>query len=196
MGKPLSAVEKQMYFVDGGAELSPLACAYIRARGADRLSSYGDWAALSDVCDATTAAYLKPEVSDGVIAPGYTAEALEILKTKKKGNYNIVQIDRDYIPAPTERKDVFGVTFEQGRNEFRIDETLLGNIVTENKDLPESAKTDMAVVVAPENTEKFIAAAQEENLEAYLVAVVTKSPRMVMDASRNTEWNTLVSLVC
>jgi len=147
VGKPLSAVEKQMYFVDGGAELSPLACAYIRARGADRLSSYGDWAALSDVCDATTAAYLKPEVSDGVIAPGYTAEALEILKTKKKGNYNIVQIDRDYIPAPTERKDVFGVTFEQGRNEFRIDETLLGNIVTENKDLPESAKTDMLLAL-------------------------------------------------
>ena len=147
VGKPLSTVEKQMYFVDGGAELSPLACAYIRARGADRLSSYGDWAALSDVCDAATAAYLKPEVSDGVIAPGYTAEALEILKVKKKGNYNIVQIDLDYIPAPTERMDVFGVTFEQGRNEFQIDETLLRNIVTENKDLPESAKTDMLLAL-------------------------------------------------
>ena len=147
VGKPLSTVEKQMYFVDGGAELSPLACAYIRARGADRLSSYGDWAALSDVCDAATAAYLKPEVSDGVIAPGYTAEALEILKVKKKGNYNIVQIDLDYIPAPTERKGVFGVTFEQGRNEFQIDETLLRNIVTENKDLPESAKTDMLLAL-------------------------------------------------
>lgn len=147
VGKPLGNVEKQMYFVDGGEELTPLACAYIRARGADRLSSYGDWAALSDVCDAATAAYLKPEVSDGVIAPGYTPEALEILKTKKKGNYNIVQIDPDYIPAPTERKDVFGVTFEQGRNEFRIDEALLGNIVTENKDLPESAKTDLLLAL-------------------------------------------------
>jgi len=147
VGKALSDVERQMYFVDSGAELSPLACAYIRARGADRLSSYGDWAALSDVCDADTAAYLKPEVSDGVIAPGYTAEALEILKTKKKGNYNIVQIDPDYVPAPTERKDVFGVTFEQGRNEFRIDETLLQSIVTENKDLPESAKTDMLLAL-------------------------------------------------
>lgn len=147
VGKPLGDVAKQMYFVDGGTELTPLACAYIRARGADRLSSYGDWAALSDVCDAATAAYLKPEVSDGVIAPGYTPEALEILKTKKKGNYNIVQIDPDYIPAPTERKDVFGVTFEQGRNEFRIDESLLGNIVTENKDLPESAKTDLLLAL-------------------------------------------------
>ncbi|BAK97848.1 putative phosphoribosylaminoimidazolecarboxamide formyltransferase [Oscillibacter valericigenes Sjm18-20] len=147
VGKPLSTVEKQMYFVDGSADLTPLACAYIRARGADRLSSYGDWAALSDVCDAATAAYLKPEVSDGVIAPGYTPEALEILKTKKKGNYNIVQIDPDYIPAPTERKDVFGVTFEQGRNEFGIDETLLRNIVTENKTLPESAKTDMLLAL-------------------------------------------------
>jgi phosphoribosylaminoimidazolecarboxamide formyltransferase/IMP cyclohydrolase len=147
VGKSLGTVERQMYFVDGGAELTPLACAYIRARGADRLSSYGDWAALSNVCDAATAAYLKPEVSDGVIAPGYTPEALEILKTKKKGNYNIIEIDPDYIPAPTERKDVFGVTFEQGRNEFQIDETLLSSIVTENKDLPENAKTDMLLAL-------------------------------------------------
>ena len=115
----------------------PIACAYVRARGADRLCSYGDWAALSDVCDADTARYLKAEVSDGIIAPGYTAEALEILKTKKKGGYNVIQIDPDYIPAPQERKDVFGVTFEQGRNNFKIDESLLTNIVTKNKELPE-----------------------------------------------------------
>jgi phosphoribosylaminoimidazolecarboxamide formyltransferase/IMP cyclohydrolase len=145
VGLPLSDVDKQIYFVEPDAELSPIACAYIRARGADRLCSYGDWAALSDVCDAATANYLKAEVSDGVIAPGYTDEALEILKSKKKGNYNIVQIDPDYVPAPQEFKDVFGVTFQQGRNEFKIDEALLTNIVTENKDLPESAKRDMIV---------------------------------------------------
>ena len=145
VGLPLSDTDKQIYFVDKDAQLSPIACAYIRARGADRLCSYGDWAALSDVCDAATALYLKYEVSDGIIAPGYTDEALEILKTKKKGNYNVVQIDPAYIPAPQEHKDVFGITFEQGRNNFRIDEDLLGNIVTENKDLPESAKIDMGV---------------------------------------------------
>ena len=145
VGLPLSDVEKKIYFVDEGAELSPIACAYIRARGADRLCSYGDWAALSDVCDAATANYLKYEVSDGVIAPGYTDEALAILKTKKKGNYNVVQINPDYVPAPQEYKDVFGITFQQGRNNFKIDEELLGNIVTENKDLPQQAKIDMIV---------------------------------------------------
>ena len=145
VGLPLSETDRKIYFVDEGAELSPIACAYIRARGADRLCSYGDWAALSDVCDAATANYLKYEVSDGVIAPGYTDEALEILKTKKKGNYNVVRIDPDYVPAPQEYKDVFGVTFQQGRNNFAINEELLGNIVTENKDLPQQAKIDMIV---------------------------------------------------
>ena len=145
VGLPLSDVDKKIYFVDEGAELSPIACAYIRARGADRLCSYGDWAALSDVCDAATANYLKAEVSDGVIAPGYTDEALAILKTKKKGNYNVVQIDPDYVPAPQEYKDVFGITFQQGRNNFKIGEELLGNIVTENHDLPQQAKIDMIV---------------------------------------------------
>ena len=147
VGLPLSDVDKKIYFVDETAELTPIACAYIRARGADRLCSYGDWAALSDVCDAATARYLKYEVSDGVIAPGYTDEALEILKTKKKGNYNVVQIDPDYVPAPQEYKDVFGVTFQQGRNNFKIDEDLLTNTVTENKDLPQQAKIDMIVAL-------------------------------------------------
>ena len=123
----------------------PSPAAYIRARGADRLCSYGDWAALSDVCDAATAAYLKDEVSDGIIAPGYTDEALAILKTKKKGNYNVVQIDPDYVPAPQERREIFGVVFEQGHNFLKIDEEMLQNIVTENKELPESAKIDLIV---------------------------------------------------
>jgi len=147
VGLPLSETDKKIYFVDENAELSPIACAYIRARGADRLCSYGDWAALSDVCDAATATYLKYEVSDGVIAPGYTEEALEILKTKKKGGYNVVQIDPDFVPAEEEYKDVFGITFQQGRNNFKIDEELLGNIVTENKDLPQQAKIDMIVAL-------------------------------------------------
>ena len=147
VGLPLSEVDKKIYFVEPDAELSPIACAYIRARGADRLCSYGDWAALSDVCDAATARYLKYEVSDGIIAPGYTDEALEILKTKKKGNYNVVKIDPDYIPAPQEYKDVFGVTFQQGRNNFKIDESLLTNIVTQNHDLPQQAKVDMIVAL-------------------------------------------------
>ncbi len=147
VGLPLSETDRTIYFVEPGAELTPIACAYIRARGADRLCSYGDWAALSDVCDAATAEYLKAEVSDGIIAPGYTDEALAILKTKKKGNYNVVRIDTDYAPAPQEYKDVFGVTFQQGRNEFKIDADLLYNIVTANKDLPESAKIDMIVAL-------------------------------------------------
>ena len=145
VGLPLSEIDRKIYFVDPDAQLSPIACAYIRARGADRLCSYGDWAALSDICDAATANYLKYEVSDGVIAPGYTEEALEILKTKKKGGYNVVQIDPDFVPAPQEHKDVFGITFQQGRNNFEINEELLGNIVTENKDLPQQAKIDMIV---------------------------------------------------
>ena len=147
VGLPLSDVDKKIYFVDESEELSPIACAYIRARGADRLCSYGDWAALSDVCDAATARYLKEEVSDGVIAPGYTAEALEILKTKKKGNYNVIQMDPNYVPEVQEFKDVFGITFQQGRNNFKIDEELLQNIVTENKDLPQQAKIDMIVAL-------------------------------------------------
>ena len=147
VGKPLSDTDRKIYFVDEGAELSPIACAYIRARGADRLCSYGDWAALSDICDADTANYLKGEVSDGIIAPGYTEEALAILREKKKGNYNVVQIDADYIPAEIERKDVFGVTFEQGRNNYRIDRELLTNIVTVNKDLPDQAAIDMMVAL-------------------------------------------------
>ncbi len=147
VGLPLSEVDRKIYFVEEGAELSPIACAYIRARGADRLCSYGDWAALSDECDAATAAYLKEEVSDGVIAPSYTPEALEILKTKKKGNYNVVAIDPAYVCAPQETKDVFGITFEQGHNSFRIDEALLGNLVTANRELPESAKIDMIVAL-------------------------------------------------
>ncbi|MBR2596570.1 MAG: phosphoribosylaminoimidazolecarboxamide formyltransferase [Solobacterium sp.] len=145
VGYPLTDVERKIYFVKEDAELSPIACAYIRARGTDRLSSYGDFAALSDVCDAAVAEYLKAEVSDGIIAPGYTPEALEILKTKKKGNYNVIEIDPDYVPAAQECKDVFGITFEQGHNNFRIDASLLENIVTANKELPEAAKIDMIV---------------------------------------------------
>ena len=147
VGLPLTETDRQVYFVDPEAELSPIACAYIRARGADRLCSYGDWAALSDVCDAATAAYLKDEVSDGIIAPGYTDEALAILKTKKGGKYNVVEMNPDYVPAPQEQKDVFGVTFEQGHNDFRIDESLLENIVTKNTVLPEQAKRDMVVAL-------------------------------------------------
>lgn len=147
VGLPLSDTDKAICFVEPGAALSPIACAYIRARGADRLCSYGDWAALSEVCDAATAEYLKAEVSDGIIAPGYTDEALAILKTKKKGGYNVVEIDPAYVPAPQEYKDVFGVTFEQGHNNFKIDESLLTNIVTANKDLPEAAKIDMIVAL-------------------------------------------------
>lgn len=143
VGLPLSEVEKQIYFVEPDQELTPITCAYIRARGADRLCSYGDWAALSDVCDAATATYLKAEVSDGIIAPGYTDEALEILKTKKKGGYNVIQIDEHYVPQPLERRRIYGVTFEQGRNDLRIDESQLQNIVSANKDLPESAKIDL-----------------------------------------------------
>ena len=146
VGTPLSDVEKKIYFAEG-MELSPIACAYVRARGADRLCSYGDWAALSDVCDAATARYLALEVSDGVIAPGYTDEALEILKAKRKGGYNVVQIDPDYVPREVEHKDVFGITFEQGRNNFAINESLLDNIVTDSKDLPDSAKRDMLVAL-------------------------------------------------
>ena len=144
VGLPLSDTLKKIYFVDD-LELSPLACAYARARGADRMSSYGDWAALSDVCDKETALMLQREVSDGVIAPGYTDEALEILKSKRRGTYNIVQIDPEYRPAPVEHKDVFGVTFEQGRNELKIDNELLNNMVTDNKNLPEEAKRDLLI---------------------------------------------------
>ena len=142
LGLPLTEVERQIYFAPEG-DLSPIACAYIRARGADRLCSFGDWAALSDVCDADTARFLALEVSDGVIAPGYTDEALAILQTKRKGGYNVVKIDPDYAPAPIERRNIFGITFEQGYNDFVIDETLLENLVTVNKDLPQQAKHDM-----------------------------------------------------
>lgn len=146
VGLPLTETDRKIYFVDD-TELSPIACAYVRARGADRMSSYGDWAALSDVCDADTARLLKKEVSDGVIAPGYTEEALEILKQKKKGNYNVVQIDPNYVPNEIEHKQVFGITFEQGRNNIKIDESLLTNIVSENKNLPDSAKRDLIIAL-------------------------------------------------
>lgn len=149
IGTKLPESLKKACFVDDvdGLDDSPLACAYARARGTDRLSSFGDWVALSDVCDVTTAKLIKREVSDGIIAPGYEPEALEILKQKKKGNYNIVKIDPDYIPDPIETKDVFGITFEQGRNNFKIDSELLGNIVTDKKDLPESAKRDLIIAL-------------------------------------------------
>ena len=146
VGVPLTDVLRQIYFVPAAAgELSLLACAYARARGADRMSSFGDWIALSDVCDTPTAQLIKPEVSDGIIAPGYTDEALEILKSKRRGGYSIVQIDPAYVPAPVERKQVFGVTFEQGRNECRIDDQMLSEIVTANKALPEGAKRDLLI---------------------------------------------------
>ena len=147
VGVKLSDSLKRACFVDdiAGLDDSPLACAYARARGTDRMSSFGDWIALSDVCDVTTATLIKREISDGIIAPGYTDEALEILKTKKKGNYNIVKIDPDYVPEVTERKQVFGITFEQGRNNFEINRALLTNIVTENKEMPESAVIDLII---------------------------------------------------
>ena len=146
VGLPLSDTLKKIYFVDD-LELSPIACAYARARGADRMSSYGDWVALSDTCDKETAVLLAREVSDGVIAPDYTAEALEILKTKRKGSYNVVKIDPAYTPAPIEHKDVFGVTFEQGRNEVKIDGAMLENVVTANKEIPQEAKRDLLIAL-------------------------------------------------
>ena len=145
VGLPLSDTLAKIYWVDDLGDLSPLACAYARARGADRMSSYGDFIALSDVCDVSTANMIKREVSDGVIAPGYEPEALEILKSKKRGNYNVIQIDPAYIPAPIEKKQVFGITFEQGRNELNIDDKFFDNIVTENKELTEEAKRDLAI---------------------------------------------------
>ena len=145
VGTPLSDIEKQIYFVDDEGPLTPIACAYIRARGADRMSSYGDWAALSDVCDKRTAQYLKHEVSDGVIAPGYTDEALEILRSKKGGKYNVVQIDPNYECAPVEQKDVFGITFEQGHNNYEISTDLLNEVVTKNRNIPDEAKRDMVI---------------------------------------------------
>ena len=146
VGLPLSEVERKIYWVDDmDVEFTPLANAYIRARGADRMSSFGDFISLSDVCDKETALVIKREVSDGVIAPGYTDEALEILKAKKKGNYNVIEIDPNYVPDPIEHKEVFGITFEQGRNELVIDEHFFDNIVTENKEIPDSAKMDLAI---------------------------------------------------
>ena len=146
VGLPLTEVERKIYWVDDmDVEFTPLANAYIRARGADRMSSFGDFISLSDICDKETALVIKREVSDGVIAPGYTDEALEILKAKKKGNYNVIEIDPDYVPAPIEHKEVFGITFEQGRNELVIDEHFFDNIVTENKEIPDSAKMDLAI---------------------------------------------------
>ena len=145
VGQPLSDIEKKIYWVSEDAKLSPLACAYAKARGADRMSSFGDFISLSDVCDEATALLIKPEVSDGVIAPGYTDEALAILSAKKKGNYCVLQIDESYKPAPIEHKEVYGITFEQGRNELKIDDELFSNIVTKNKDLTDQARIDMAV---------------------------------------------------
>ena len=147
VGTPLSDVLREIYFVPATAELSPLACAYARARGADRMSSFGDWISLSDECDAATARLIKPEVSDGIIAPGYTQEAFDILMTKRQGNYNIVRIDPDYEPEAIERKDVFGVTFEQGRNMLHIGDDFFTNVVTANKQLPDFAKRDLAVAM-------------------------------------------------
>lgn len=145
VGLPLDETLKKIYWVDDMGDLSPLACAYARARGADRMSSFGDFISLSDVCDADTARMIKREVSDGVIAPGYTDEALEILKSKKNGNYNVIAMDPDYVPAAAEKKQVYGITFEQGRNDLLVDRALLGNIVTEHKELPDSAKVDLMI---------------------------------------------------
>ena len=145
VGRPLSDTLKKIYFVDDLGELSPLACAYARARGADRMSSYGDFIALSDVCDVLTAKMIQREVSDGIIAPGYTDEALEILKSKRKGTYNIIKIDENYVPAPVETKQVYGVTFEQGRNELNINKELLSNLVTDNKDIPDDKLEDLMI---------------------------------------------------
>ena len=147
VGLPLTAVERKIYWVDDMGDLSPLASAYARARGADRMSSFGDFISLSDVCDADTARLIKREVSDGIIAPGYEPEALEILKAKKKGNYAVIKIDPEYVPNPIETKDVYGVTFEQGRNELVINDELFANVVTENKEIPESAKIDLAIAM-------------------------------------------------
>lgn len=147
VGLPLDETLAKIYWVDDLGQLSPLACAYARARGADRMSSFGDFIALSDVCDADTARLIKREVSDGVIAPGYTEEALALLRAKKNGNYNVIQIDESYTPAPVERKQVYGITFEQGRNELDVDGDLLSNIVTKNKDLPEAALIDMKIAL-------------------------------------------------
>ncbi|MBR6402685.1 MAG: phosphoribosylaminoimidazolecarboxamide formyltransferase [Eubacterium sp.] len=145
VGLPLTDIEKKIYWVDDMGELSALASAYARARGADRMSSFGDFISLSDICDADTAKLIKREVSDGIVAPGYTDEALEILKAKKNGNYCVIQIDPDYVPAPLETKDVYGVTFEQGRNELVIDDDFFSNVVTDAKEIPESAKIDLAI---------------------------------------------------
>ena len=145
VGLPLTEVESKIYWVDDLGELSPLASAYARARGADRMSSFGDFISLSDICDVSTAKIIKREVSDGVIAPGYEPEALEILKSKKGGKYNVIEIDPNYVPEPVEHKQVFGVTFEQGRNELKIDRDFLGNVVTENKEIPDSAKIDLII---------------------------------------------------
>lgn len=145
VGLPMDETLKKIYWVDDMGDLSPLACAYARARGADRMSSFGDFISLSDVCDADTARMIKREVSDGVIAPGYTDEALEILKSKKNGNYNVIAMDPDYVPAAAEKKQVYGITFEQGRNDLLVDRALLGNIVTEHKELPDSAKVDLMI---------------------------------------------------
>ena len=147
VGLPLTEVERKIYWVDDMGDLSPLASAYARARGADRMSSFGDFISLSDVCDVDTARLIKREVSDGIIAPGYEPEALEILKAKKKGNYAVIKIDPEYVPNPIETKDVYGVTFEQGRNELVINDELFANVVTENKEIPESAKIDLAIAM-------------------------------------------------
>ena len=147
MGLPLDDTLAKIYWVDDLGDLSPLACAYARARGADRMSSFGDFIALSDECDADTARLIKREVSDGVIAPGYTEEALELLKAKKKGNYNVIQIDASYVPAAIERKQVFGITFEQGRNELDINGGLLSNVVTDNKEIPAESLMDLKIAL-------------------------------------------------
>ena len=172
VGLPLNEVERKIYWVDDMGDLSPLASAYARARGADRMSSFGDFISLSDVCDVDTANLIKREVSDGVIAPGYEPEALEILKGKKKGNYAIIKIDPEYVPNPVETKDVYGISFEQGRNELVINEELFSNIVTENKEIPESAKIDLAIAMI---TLKYTAARMSACLRRPTAASWTSS---------------------
>ena len=191
VGLPLSDIDRQIYFVDDEGPLTPIACAYIRARGADRMSSYGDWAALSDVCDERTALYIKHEVSDGIIAPGYTPEALAILSAKKGGKYNVVQIDPDYVCPATETKDVFGITFEQGHNFFRIDRDLLADVVTANKDIPEHMATLEEKEIKPfdlvcVNLYDFAGAVERKlSLEQAVEEIDIGGPCMIRAAAKN-----------
>ena len=178
VGMPLSDVERKIYWVDDmDIEFTPLANAYARARGADRMSSFGDFIALSDVCDVATAKIIKREVSDGVIAPGFEPEALAILKEKKKGNYNVIEIDPNYVPNPIERKQVFGITFEQGRNELNIDEHFFDNIVTDNKEIPESAKRDLAIsMITLKYTQSILYATSKTDRQSVRCGTAVQNP--------------------